>query len=104
MVNRPGHTLTRSSVATEILYKPKGAADFSPVPAVVNYNEIQPVNVGRSDNVPVVYPVEVVLCKEDVPAVSREDDFQCSDITGVVKTFRVKKILANAFDLWRVGA
>lgn len=103
-MSNPGYALVNSSISTEIQYKPKGDAEFKTIRAVVNYKELQSGNLKRSDNSPMIYSVEVVLCKADIPVVTKEDDFICDDISGRERTYRVREILANAFDMWRVGA
>lgn len=98
----PGKTLTSSSLAVQILYKSKNNDDYINIPAIVEYKDKSSKSFKGAVK-PQFYEIEIILCKDDVPDISTYDVLQCQNKEGIQSTFKVKEILQNVFDLWRIG-
>ncbi len=95
--------MLNSSLAREIRYKPRDGVE-KPIQAVVCHKQQQSSKFHRTDNSVQTYPVEIIISTDDVPVVTKEDDFYCADINGVEKWHRVKDVLTRFGNKVRLGA
>lgn len=90
--------LVNSSQGIEIKIRYKGDVTEHTIKAVVEYKSQSLPSLKRSETPFSIYPITVLLCKDDLTqSITTEDEIYLDDVSGKARWMRVQKILQKGF-------